>query len=81
MLGTTANTRMAAYTRRGPQRSRAMPTKIRAGTVSATLHRPIVLISESVRPSWSLMVVANGAKSNQTTKLRKKANQVRCRMR
>jgi hypothetical protein len=58
-----------------------MPTRMRAGTVRATLHRPIVLISDDVKPSWSSMVVANGAKANQTTKVRKKANQVRWRTR
>ena len=81
VLGTTANSRMAEYTRLGPQRSRAMPMKTRAGTVSATLQRPIVFFCASVRASCSAMVLANGAKLNQTTKLRKKANHVRWRMR
>ncbi len=61
VFGITANIRIAAYTRRGPQRSSAMPMKMRAGIVSATLHRAIVFFSASDRPSWAAIVLANGA--------------------
>ena len=35
--------------------------KMRAGIVSATLHNAIVFCSASDRPSWSAIVLANGA--------------------
>ena len=50
------------------------------GIVSATLRIKIVLISSSVRCSVSLMSNINGAWLNQTTKVRKNANQVKCRI-
>ncbi len=61
VFGMTANIRIAAYTRRGPHRSSAMPMKMRAGIVSATLQSAIVFSSASDRPSWSAIVLANGA--------------------
>ncbi len=65
---------------RGPKRSSTMPTTMRAGTVSATLQMAMVRICGSLRPRSALMAVAKGAKLNQTTNDKKKANHVRCRI-
>ena len=54
---------------------------MRAGIVSATLQIASVRICASDRPISALTAVANGAKLNQITNVRKKANQVKCKMR
>ena len=58
-----------------------MPTRMRAGMVRATLRISRALICWSLRPSVSRIMPSSGAMLNQTKKLRKKANQVRCSMR
>src|SRR4028119_2404257 len=58
-----------------------MPTIIRAGIVSATLRAARVRICASDSPISAFTAVAKGAKLNQITKVRKKANQVKCKMR
>ena len=54
-----------------------MPTTSRAGTVRARLQSPSVTSWPLLRWNCLPIVVANGAKLNHTTKVRKNANQVR----
>ena len=49
--------------------------------VSATLQIATVRIWPTVKPRSAFTVVARGARLNQTTNVRKKANQVRCNVR
>jgi uncharacterized membrane protein YqiK len=54
---------------------------IRAGIVIAKLQINNVLICDSSRFNSLPITEANGAKLNQQTKVRKKANQVKCNVR
>src|SRR3954452_23235704 len=73
--------RIAEKVRLGPNRSSRLPMTRRAGTVRARLHSPRVTSCGLVSPNCLPIVDANGAKLNHTTKLTKKANHVRCRVR
>ena len=69
-------------TTRAPKRSIRAPTTIRAGIVSATLAIPSTLMCSFVSQSeFSRIVVASGARLNQTKNVMKNAIHVKCRTR
>ena len=70
-----------ANIRRGPSLSTRMPTKIRAGMVSATLRMSKAATSCLLRPKLSRIAAIKGAWLNHTTKLTKNATQLKCKMR
>ena len=66
---------------RGPYLSTSMPMMIRAGMVSATFMIRSALTSCWLSPKVTWIAAINGAWLNQTIKLMKNANQVRCNVR
>lgn len=58
-----------------------MPITMRAGMVSATFSTSSVVTWAWSRPRLVRIACSIGARLNHTTKVRKKANHVRCRIR